>query len=291
MKKIITMLTLVLALSGCASKKTPITSVVTDQDTVVATINGTKVTKKDVYQKLLASSGSNLVVDHSLQVIANQLITDETLINEKAQETIDAYIKMLGSEEAFNKYLTTNSYDSVEAFKAEQVIPSVKITLLIKQYVEDNFTTLANEYGYSYIQSFKVDTESEAMEIISKISSGEVTFAEAAKTKTDKEPENVLCYTAAPSSVVDSKIALNALKFDTVALYTTPIATSDSKYAIVNVVDVDREANKEEIVNSLLGIQSVNSSAQAHYLTENNFTVYEKGIEEEIKATNKNYLK
>lgn len=291
MKKLLMTLSLVLVLTGCSSKKTPITSTVENGDTVIATVNGTKITKQDIYEKLIASSGANQVIDHSLQVIANQLVTDESKINEKVQETIDSYIKMLGSEEAFNTYVSNNNYASVDVFKEEMIVPSVKITLLIQQYITDNFSELAKEYGYSYIQTFKVDTESEALDLISKINSGAMSFADAMKEKADMEPGNILCYTNASSATIDSNIASKATLFKEVGLYTSPIKTSDSKYAIVNVVDVDRDAHKDEIITSLLGINIVNSKAQAYYLQENNFTVYEKGIEEDIKSVNSDYLK
>lgn len=291
MKKILIIMALVLVISGCSSK-TPITSKVDNGSDVVATVNGINVTKQDIYTTLLASSGANLVIDHSLQIIANQLITDEETINAKVEETIASYISMLGSEDSFNTYVKNSGYDTVDEFKEAQIIPSIKITLLVKQYIEENFTDLANEYGYSYIQSFKVDTESEALELISKINSGELTFEDVAKEKMGSGTvANVLCYTNASTTSVDSNIASRATSFTTIGLYATPIATSDSKYAVINVVDTDREAHKDEIVTSLLGISNVNTKAQAYFLSQNNFEVYEKGLAEDIKAVNEDYLK
>ena len=100
MKKILIIMALVLVISGCSSK-TPITSKVDNGSGVVATVNGINVTKQDIYTTLLASSGAYLVIDHSLQMVANQLITDEETINAKVEETIASYISMLGSEDSF----------------------------------------------------------------------------------------------------------------------------------------------------------------------------------------------
>lgn len=291
MKKLITLMSLILIISGCSSNKTPITSKVSNGEEVIATVNGVDITKQYIYETLLASAGANQVVDHSLQVIANKLITDEEKINSKVNETIDSYKTMLGGEDKLNDYINSNGYESLDKFKEEQVIPSVKITLLIEQYITDNFEELAKTYGYSYIQTFTVDKEEDAKDLISKINSGEITFADAAKEKTEKDPANILCYTKASSSTIDSNIAAKATAFTEVGLYLTPIKTSGSKYAIVNVVDTDRKAHQNEITSSLLGITQVNSDAQAHYLSTNNFKVFEKGLAQDIKSVNENYLK
>ena len=137
----------------------------------------------------------------------------------------------------FKINVKNSGYDTVDEFKEAQIIPSIKITLLVKQYIEENFTDLANEYGYSYIQSFKVDTESEAFKLISKINYGELTFEDVAKEKMGSGTvANVLCYTNASTTSVDSNIASRATSFTTIQFicYSNPVF--DSKYTIINVV-------------------------------------------------------
>ncbi len=292
MKKTMIIAAVALLLSGCTSNKTTITSKVTDGDNIaVKTENGIELTKQKIYESLLSTYGANKVVNEALLIAANIEVTDTEAINNKVNETIKSYTDMLGGEDKLLEYVKSNGYDSLDSYKAEMIEPSVKQTLMIQKYIEENFDTLAEKYGYAYIRYFSVDNESDAISYISKIDNGEMTFEDAANEATSSVPDKKLTYTKASTSTVDSSIAKMSTSFTTAGMYSVPVALSDGKYAVINVMDTDRQANKDAIVTSLLAITDVTSEAEVHYLKAYQFEVFEKGLAEDIKGINENYLK
>ena len=290
-KKLILAVT-ALVLTGCSSNSTKITSQVTDGSNVVASIesNGIQLTKQDVYESLLSTYGANLVVNKSLQAIADTVITDTERVNSEVDTMISSYKSMLGGEEGLLEYVQSSGYESIDDYKAKVLEPNVKQSLLTEKYVDENFTTLAETYGYSYIQYFTMPTESEAMTVISQISSGETTFDDAATANAGSVPEQVLCYTEASSSTVDSSISRMAAQFTIEGIFSVPVSLSDGTYAVINVVSVDREANRDAIIDSLVTITDVTNESNAYYLNNNNFEVYEEGLVSDIKTINENYI-
>ncbi len=292
MKKTMIIAAVALLLSGCTSNKTTITSKVTDGDNIaVKTENGIELTKQKIYESLLSTYGANKVVNEALLIAANIEVTDTEAINNKVNETIKSYTDMLGGEDKLLEYVKSNGFDSIDSYKAEMIEPSVKQTLMIQKYIEENFDTLAEKYGYAYIRYFSVDNESDAISYIGKIDNGEMTFEDAANEATGSVPDKKLTYTKASTSTVDSSIAKMSTSFTTEGMYSVPVALSDGKYAVINVMDTDRQANKDAIVTSLLAITDVTSEAEAHYLKAYQFEVFEKGLTEDIKGINENYLK
>ncbi|MFQ6862891.1 MAG: hypothetical protein ACLROI_14850 [Beduini sp.] len=292
MKKTMIIAAVALLLSGCTSNKTTITSKVTDGDNIaVKTENGIELTKQKIYESLLSTYGANKVVNEALLIAANIEVTDTEAINNKVNETIKSYTDMLGGEDKLLEYVKSNGFDSIDSYKAEMIEPSVKQTLMIQKYIEENFDTLAEKYGYAYIRYFSVDNESDAISYIGKIDNGEMTFEDAANEATGSVPDKKLTYTKASTSTVDSSIAKMSTSFTTEGMYSVPVALSDGKYAVINVMDTDRQANKDAIVTSLLAITDVTSEAEVHYLKAYQFEVFEKGLAEDIKGINENYLK
>lgn len=292
MKKTIILAGLALVLAGCSSNKTVITSKVTDGSNIVATTeSGIEISKQTIYESLLSTYGADKVVDKALISIANKEITDTDKINAKVEETLTSYQSMLGGEEGLLSYIQSSGYSTIDDYKKSVLEPNVKKNLLIEKYVEDNFTTLSETYGYSYIQYFTMSTESEALSTINSIDKGEKTFEDAATESTGSVPDKKLCYTKASSSSIDSNISSIATQFTTAGMYSVPVALSDGTYAVIKVVDTDREANKEAIISSLTSISDVNSEANVYYLNANDFEVYEEGIVNDIKMINENYIK
>ncbi len=291
MKKTTLILAMTLLLSGCSSNKTAIISKVTDGQNVVVKTNDIEITKQDIYESLLSTYGASKVVNDALLKISNIEVTDTETINNKVNEMISSYTEMLGGETQFQDYVKANGYDSIDTYKKEIVEPSVKQTLMIQSYMEDNYDTLAEKYGYAYIRYFSVDNESDALNYIDKIDKGEITFEDAANEATSSVPDKKLTYTKASTSTVDSNIAKMSASFTTNGMYSVPVALSTGKYAVIEVVDTDRVTNKDAIVASLLTIKEETAAAEAHYLNTYKFEVFEKGLEEDIKVLNKDYLK
>lgn len=290
MKKLIALLSLVLVITGCSSKEsTSFITKVSSGDETIANIAGEDVTKQTLYKQLIDALGANKVVEKALQDIATIVITDQEAIDAKVQENVDKYENMFQDETQLNEFLKNQGVSSMDELKEKQFIPNAKVTLLIEKYINDNFSTLSDEYAYSYIQTFSLDSGSDAADLITKINNGDITFEDAAKENTGSEVEGELCYI--DNTSLDKNIVAKAKEFVQSGIYGTPITTTDGRYAIVKIVDVDREAHKDEIVKSLTQNQKVSQQAQAYYLNEYKFEVDEPSLKKRIQAYNEYLFK
>ncbi len=291
MKKLIALLSLVLVITGCSSSKesTSFITKVSSSDEAIANVAGEDVSKQTVYEQLVDAVGANKIVEKALQDIAAIVITDQEAVDTKVQETVDNYKNMLQDEAQLNEYLKNQGYSSLEELKEKQLIPNTKVSLLIEKYINDNFPVLSAEYAYSYIKTFSLDSGSDAADLITKINNGEITFEDAAKENTGSDVEGQLCYIDDTS--LDKNIVAKAKEFVQSGIYGTPITTTDGKYAIVKIVDVDREAHKDEIIKSLTQNQKVSQQAQAYYLNEYKFEVDEPSLKKRIQAFNEYIFK
>lgn len=288
MKKIIAIIALSLVLTGCSSS-TKITSKVTDPDEVSVTIDGIKITKQSIYETLLSSYGANTVIDNALQIIAKSEITDETAIQSKIDSTLENYATTLGGEEALLTYAQSSGYESIDAFVDNVLRSSLMQTMLIQKYITENFETLASTYGYSYIKYFSVDSEETALSIIGSIND-ENTFETVALQYTETEPAELLSYTEAATSAIDANITSLALGFTKEGVYSVPVLLTDGTYAVIKVSNVDRESFRTAIEDNLLTISAVTTEAETFYFKKYNFEVFEKGLSNDIKAINSDYL-
>ncbi len=290
MKKLIALLSLVLVITGCSSKEsTSFITKVSSGDETIANIAGEDVTKQTLYKQLIDALGANKVVEKALQDIATIVITDQEAIDAKVQENVDKYENMFQDETQLNEFLKNQGVSSMDELKEKQFIPNAKVTLLIEKYINDNFSTLSDEYAYSYIQTFSLDSGSDAADLITKINNGDITFEDAAKENTGSEVEGELCYI--DNTSLDKNIVAKAKEFVQSGIYGTPITTTDGRYTIVKIVDVDREAHKDEIVKSLTQNQKVSQQAQAYYLNEYKFEVDEPSLKKRIQAYNEYLFK
>ena len=128
MKKIICLLLVLLAVSGCANKGY---SRVTDGDAIIFKGPNKTYTKNDLYKQLKLSSQSQITED-ILNEIAVGLNIDMSEIESEADSMIEMYMEA-GYEDVIISY-----YGSVEAYR-QQYISSLVLNKLASYYVDVKF--------------------------------------------------------------------------------------------------------------------------------------------------------
>ena len=162
---------------------------VTKQD-VVASVDGEKIKKDEVYDILAAQYGSSVV--NTLinnKVIELEAEKEKVKVTEKEiQAELDSFIESYGGEETFNAALEQSGITleyfktDIENFlKVEKILkPSIKITEdEMKEYFEENKDSYAQEEQVQ-ASHILVEDEKTAKEIEKKLADGE-DFAELAK--------------------------------------------------------------------------------------------------------------
>ncbi|MEH7546560.1 peptidylprolyl isomerase [Neobacillus vireti] len=247
-----------------------------NQDDAVATINGEKITKDELYTKLVKQYGSDTVD----QMINDKIVETEaekkkiTVSNSTINSEIDKLKEQYGGEDAFNQALVNNN-TTLSALKND-----VKNYLLIKKLLEpeikiteDEMKTYFEENKDSYATAEQVKAshilvadEKTAKEIKQKLDNGEDFATLAKKYSTDestKDKGGELGYFAKGTMVTE---------FDNVA-FTLPVnkisdpVKTEYGYHIIKVEDkkaaqaANYEASKAEIKETLFD-QKVDSEYQ-----------------------------
>lgn len=163
----------------------------------VASVNGEKISKDELYEQLVAQYGSDVL---------DTLITDKIIKQEMKKENIKVtkeeldkemadYMDTYGGEEAFQQLLETNNVDvsaikeNMELYLATKKLIEPRISITdedITSYFEENKDSFSEEEQVQ-ASHILVDDEAAAKEVIKKLDAGE-DFGELAKEySTDTE--------------------------------------------------------------------------------------------------------
>lgn len=294
MKKIMTLGASLLLLAGCASND-GYTVKVNDANTTVVSGENVSITHQDLFTYLMDQNGANYVLNKALQTVANAFEIDEEALNTQLEQTINTYKSFIGED--LDTYTKENlGYDDFEAYKEAVLIPSIRQKLMIAQYSEDHFDTLAAQYHFKKLRMIVVEDQSTAMSLINQISDGEITFEEAVEQySTDssskaKKGELGIVSDLSSTSTVDEAIISLLPQFTVEALYSVPVEVSNG-YAVLEILETDVQVMKTDILEVLKNADTIIEEAEAYYLSENHFTVNDDRLKADIQSINKDYVK
>lgn len=294
MKKLLTLAAFILLLTGC-SKTTTFTSTLTDGKTVVASVGNASISKQDIYEKLMEENGVNYVLNATLTQIANKAEIDQAAIDKEVANTETTWKAYLG--DGLNDYVKSYyGYETFEDYKNAILVPSVRQLLMVNQYIDDNYETLAQQYKFVKARLIIVDDQATAVSVLSKLTSEEITFEEAveqhstdATNKSNKGEIGLI--SDLDSCTADENIVMILPQLTKVGLYSIPVELSTGKYGVLDIVETDTEVLKDQINTELKNAEEVVVEAEGHFLKENNFTVADKYLKSKIEALYPSYFK
>ncbi len=181
---------LVLALILCAAIISLAVSYYRVNTQAVASVNGEKIKKEELYQYMLKQDGQSalesLISKKVVEIEAdkqNIMVSDEDI-----QKELEHYYEYYGGEEAFNQALASSGYSNADMYSDLDVTVKIKKLLEprilisedeMKAYFEENQATFAQEKQVK-ASHILADTEEEAKQIETRLANGEE-FAQLAK--------------------------------------------------------------------------------------------------------------
>ncbi|MFV0396141.1 MAG: hypothetical protein ACK5LC_17435 [Coprobacillaceae bacterium] len=285
MKKLLPILGICTLLVGCSSGASGYDSTVVDGDKVVVEGEDISITKDDVYKYLMEEYGTSQLFDIAMNYIADKEITDEETIQAKVNETIEKYSSYM--TDGIDAYAQQAGFENGDEYTEKVLKPDAKQQLLKEKYLDEDFDNIVKDYKVRYIKVITVDTESVAMDIIDKSTSVEA-FNDFLDDE-DKTGSDVGIVTK-ENTTVDANIIELLDKFTADGMYSKAIKTSDDKYAVVYVYNTDTAELKDDIRTHLLGLSSMGTDYEVHYLKKYKFEVFENKTKEEIDEINEDYL-
>ena len=298
MKKLVKLLLvslLVLGLAGCKDA----TANVSDKNTVMMTIGKNKITKGDLYQKMMADDAANTVINMALETIANKEIETTDAIKKAGQDKFDGYKKDLTEDgDDFLESLKAMGFDSEEEF-LNYCITLAKEEALSDKYIEDNFDSLFDKYkpvqarimffdgtlADSSVEKAKANAESALAEV-----KGGASFSEVAKKYNSKDSLAAETLYTNDDDTLDSNVILYMFSTTTPGL-SNVITNKDAKgFYIVQVTNMNKEQIRSNFTTHLKQEDDFADTVHGHFFEKYNFRVYDIDVYNTIKKNYPSYL-
>lgn len=280
MKKIISLLTILLILVGCSSNSS---TQITDKDDVLFKIEDTSVTKGEVYNMLRYQQVGQIIINDAQNMLVESKVelTDE--IRAEAQEMLEE------SKEQFGDYFEAyyGSGDDEELLETV-FIPAVRQRKLLENYFEDNKDTIISEADPVKLNILYYDSQETAQNAIDLLNDGKSiadVLDELGTTSNhgvSREEPTVIAKNKLDDVVVrfiesEEGLLKNFTK--------SPLMdVTEAKFYVVKLIEDDNEALTEEYKEVFLADQEAGSKVIVDLFKAANFEVYDQAIYDGIKA-------
>ncbi|HHX52569.1 MAG TPA: hypothetical protein GX703_03510 [Erysipelothrix sp.] len=280
MKKIISLLTILLILVGCSSNSS---TQISDKDDVLFKIEDTSVTKGEVYNMLRYQQVGQIIINDAQNMLVESKVelTDE--IRAEAQEMLEE------SKEQFGDYFEAyyGSGDDEELLETV-FIPAVRQRKLLENYFEDNKDTIISEADPVKLNILYYDSQETAQNAIDLLNDGKSiadVLDELGTTSNhgvSREEPTVIAKNKLDDVVVrfiesEEGLLKNFTK--------SPLMdVTEAKFYVVKLIEDDNEALTEEYKEVFLADQEAGSKVIVDLFKAANFEVYDQAIYDGIKA-------
>ncbi len=285
MKKITIFLvaTLVLVgLVGCSDAQVEIK----DKNEALFTIGDTTIRKNQLFDLLVERDAGYSAVSMATNFIwENEIeITDE--MRENADSTLEFY-KMI-YQDSFLTTIQASGFKDEEDFYENNLMASEKSVALAKKYVDSNFQTLVNTYKPRKAVVLSFSTEEEANDVKVALESGE-SVSDILSTHSSLTDGNETIYTT--QSNLDVGISSYISDSEEPKISDILVGASVENFFIVQILETDSEAMREEVITALSVLSPVISECDLFYFNQYKFNVYDKTLLDLLTKNYSQYLK
>lgn len=280
MKKIISLLTILLILVGCSLNSS---TQISDKDDVLFKIEDTSVTKGEVYNMLRYQQVGQIIINDAQNMLVESKVelTDE--IRAEAQAMLEE------SKEQFGDYFEAYYGRGDDEELLETVfIPAVRQRKLLENYFEDNKDTIISEADPVKLNILYYDSQETAQNAIDLLNDGKSiadVLDELGTTSNhgvSREEPTVIAKNKLDDVVVrfiesEEGLLKNFTK--------SPLMdVTEAKFYVVKLIEDDNEALTEEYKEVFLADQEAGSKVIVDLFKAANFEVYDQAIYDGIKA-------
>ena len=273
MKKLSIAILSLLLLTGC----TDAVAKLKDSNTVLFSVGSTNVTKGELYSFMASSGGSAAISDVSTKIAKKEIeVTDE--MRKSAEETLEAYKSYYG--DTFTKHLE---------YVEENLIASQLAAQLSNKYVELSFDSYANAYSPIKAIVINFPSKEDADAALSELKSDDSDVKAIIEAHNSTSSADPTVYTI-DSTVLDS-VARTVLNSSSAEDGWVQVENSDgSTYTVLKVIDNVPANFKEEAIDAIANISTIQEQSTQYWFSKYNFHIYDKNVYDDVKANYSNYL-
>ena len=199
MKKLLLTALVALTLTACGN----VTTEISDKDTALITVGGTKITNEEVYTALIAQDAAGIVKQMATQVILNAEVEQTAEMIAEAELELANFTETMG--ENAEVYLQYYGYKDMDDYYTNGILPTLQQDILVEKYLRDNYVEISNNYLPKMVRIIEVTDSSLADAALASIQAGTDFTSVAAIYTTSAYPgDEELVYTASdlPSVVL-----------------------------------------------------------------------------------------
>ena len=291
-RRIIVLSLLALLLAGCSDASAKISNA----KEVLFTIGDTKVTKGDMYDRMLADDAGATVIQKALSAVVAKEVETTDAIKAEAQKTFDTNKKAVEDAKLdWLEQLKSAGFDSEEDYM-NHCLDTAKQAHLVDQYIEENYDTLLAEHkpvkARMIFLSAGNDTEAAIQKMnkaLDRIEAGEdfVLVAKETGSSEDRAKEKIYLRS-------DSTIDYNVLAFleQTSSPKVSDVITAKNSngYYIVQITNTNASQLKDEFVETLKADEDFTDEVYGYYMKKYGFRIYDITVYNQIKENFPAYL-
>lgn len=242
-KKLLTIFScgaLLLTLSGCGEAKTE----PSDQDAWLIKMGDEEVTKKDVYNEMVAQNNIDPVVNKINSILTSKVVKTDKSIKDEANNQLNQLKSALGDN--FEKTIKAQGYKNEKEYLNKVIIPGVKLSKIPEAYFKEQYDELANDYKLRKMQVVYINDKKTADKAKKDLKAGKK-FNEIANKYGNKEAmdTSVNVY-ATKDSNIPKKVLDKALELKN-GKNTGVVSTGVNKsYMIIKMVEKDPKKFKKD---------------------------------------------
>ncbi len=291
-KIVIIALSLCTVLAGCKDA----TATVSNPNELVVQIGKEKITKKDLYDRMVKDDAANTIITKAMEIIANAEIEDSEDITKKAQELFDSYKSQLETQGDFEEVLKNLGYDSVDDFM-KFCVTRTKSDKLVEKYIDEKWDDIFREYlplkaRMIFIDAADIGNEAareKANEAITKIKTGEDFAAVAAEFGSKEDLAKEQLYTRNSTSL-DYNVLAYLATVQNPTLSDAIVNKNANGYYVVQTTVTNQAQLKDDFVAYLKTVSSFMDRSNGYFFTKHNFKLYDIDAYNFVKANYPSYL-
>lgn len=245
-------------------------------DDVLFTIEGTTVSKKDLFNVMKLNDDGSIILSDVQAKIYEKLVPTDDAFNKEVAELLAEQKASYG--DLWATLLSYYGYTTDEEYAEKTLAPSLRQTKALTKAMSDDYDNLVKDLYVRKVAILEVSPEN-ATGVLDALKNG-TTWADAVKDKAVASSS----YTGVEqivtkNSTIDST-ALSYIISQTEAGISEAITipSKDTSVFIVNILIADQTELKDEAIETFVKDSSYQKTYIAKLLKDNNFKIYDKDI-------------
>lgn len=271
-----------LLLVGCSDANIT----VKDKDTEFFTVGNQTVKKENVFNSLVKTDAGYTVVSLATKYILDQEVPVTDELRSIADETLETYKVYYG--DSLEAAFLSNGFKDMDDFYENNLLATARLDKLNQLYVEANFNDLATTYSPKKASVLVFTSQEAASAAKAALDAGNSVLSVADQFKSSTAGTEEL-YTS--ESSLDISILTYILAAKEPAVSEVLSDSTAASYYVVNIVETDAEAMKEEVVSAISKLSDIPTLTTQFYFKKYRLKIYDRTIYDYVQENYAEYLK